>query len=199
MLARARERAARAGVRNATFTVGDFEALDQPDAAFDAVLSRFGLMLAVDHVATFREIARVLAPGGTLAAAVWAGPESNPFASGVAAVVQLLGLPPGAPGTPGTFAMSDRAALRADLAAAGLADVAVEEQVAPFRVGGVERYVELTRSLLAPRLSALVAERFGSDRPMRDAIAAAAAPYVVEGGAVALPSLAYCLRATRSR
>ncbi len=46
----------------------DLETLGQPDASFNVVLSRFDLMFAVDHVSAFRALARMLVPGGVLAA-----------------------------------------------------------------------------------------------------------------------------------
>lgn len=56
----------------------DLDRIDQPDGSFDAVLCREGLMFAADHAGAAREIARVLAPGGRVAIAVWAARERNP-------------------------------------------------------------------------------------------------------------------------
>ncbi|MBO0684060.1 MAG: class I SAM-dependent methyltransferase, partial [Candidatus Dormibacteraeota bacterium] len=91
MLAVARERAA--GLPNVEFVEADLESLDRPAGSFDVVLSRFGLMLAVDHVASFKLLARLLVPGGVLAAAVWGPPSNSLFGAGPAALSQYLGLP----------------------------------------------------------------------------------------------------------
>ena len=49
----------------------DGQALDLPDAAFDATVSVFGVMLFPDWRAGLREMARVTRPGGSAAIAVW--------------------------------------------------------------------------------------------------------------------------------
>ncbi|HEV8172069.1 MAG TPA: methyltransferase domain-containing protein [Actinoplanes sp.] len=70
LLARGRERAA-AERLPVEFAEGDAEALDFPDAAFDAVLSVMGAMFAPDQEQTAAELARVCRPGGTIALANW--------------------------------------------------------------------------------------------------------------------------------
>jgi ubiquinone/menaquinone biosynthesis C-methylase UbiE len=91
-LADARRRAERAGVA-ATFVAADMNApLPFASGAFGAVTSRLALMIARDPVATLREAARVLAPGGAVATAVWARIEANPwFGEPRAAVAAALG------------------------------------------------------------------------------------------------------------
>lgn len=53
----------------------DGQALELPDASFDAVLSIFGVMLFSDWRAGLREMARVTRPGGSAAVAVWKDPH----------------------------------------------------------------------------------------------------------------------------
>ena len=53
------------------FDVGDAEALPYEDAAFDVVVSTFGVMFAPDHAAIARELARVCRPGGRLGLISW--------------------------------------------------------------------------------------------------------------------------------
>jgi SAM-dependent methyltransferase len=66
----ARRRAQTAGLR-IRFDVGDAEALPYPNASFDAVSSAMGIMLARDHEAIARELARVCRPGGAIAFSAW--------------------------------------------------------------------------------------------------------------------------------
>lgn len=91
-LADARKRAAKAGAR-AAFLEADMDApLPFADATFAAVTSRLALMIARDPVATLREAARVLQPGGVVVTAVWARIERNPwFGEPRAAVAAALG------------------------------------------------------------------------------------------------------------
>jgi SAM-dependent methyltransferase len=91
-LAAARTRAEEAGVA-ARFLHADMTApLPFADAEFAAAVSRLALMIAPDPAAVLREVARVVAPGGTVVTAVWARIEENPwFGEGRAAVAAALG------------------------------------------------------------------------------------------------------------
>ncbi len=104
-------------------------------APFDLVTSRFGVMFFEDPAAAFANLRRALAPGGRLVCAAWAPIEDNPHWSvplGIA--IERLGPPkPRRPHAPGPLAFSDPAHVRAVLAAAGFADIAVEAD-------GVELY-----------------------------------------------------------
>jgi ubiquinone/menaquinone biosynthesis C-methylase UbiE len=69
---------ARAKPGAAEWHEGKAEALPFEDAAFDAVVSQFGLMFFDDPSRAFAEMARVLAPGGRLAVAVFDSVEASP-------------------------------------------------------------------------------------------------------------------------
>jgi len=66
MLARARDNARKAGHANVEFREGRLEALPVDDASIDAVTSNCVVNLVPDKGAVFREVARVLKPGGRL-------------------------------------------------------------------------------------------------------------------------------------
>lgn len=66
MLSLARRNAAEAGARNVEFVKGTIEALPLPDRSVDVVISNCVINLAADKPAVFREIARVLRPGGRI-------------------------------------------------------------------------------------------------------------------------------------
>jgi SAM-dependent methyltransferase len=66
MLGRARRNAQKHGFVNVEFREGRLEALPVADASIDAVTSNCVINLVPDKAAVFREIARVLKPGGRL-------------------------------------------------------------------------------------------------------------------------------------
>ncbi len=67
MVARARANAAADGTPNVEFREGRLEMLPVDDASIDAVTSNCVINLVPDKAAVFREVARVLRPGGRLA------------------------------------------------------------------------------------------------------------------------------------
>ena len=66
MLALARANAAEAGVTNAHFLKGHIEDVPLPAESVDVVISNCVINLSTDKPAVFRELARVLKPGGRL-------------------------------------------------------------------------------------------------------------------------------------
>ncbi len=120
MLAVARERHPRL-----EFVVADAEALPFAAGAFEAVVAS----LVVNHLPTperaVAEFARVLAPGGRAAVAVWDRPERAPLFGELTAAVADTGidvhatLPPG----PDPYRYADEGEMRGLLGAAGLVDV----------------------------------------------------------------------------
>ena len=71
MVQRARDEAARLGLRHTTFERMDAEALDVPDGGFDVAICALGLMYVPDPLRALQEMRRALAPGGRAVAAVW--------------------------------------------------------------------------------------------------------------------------------
>jgi arsenite methyltransferase len=66
MLALARRNAAEANAMNVEFLRGEIEAIPLPGDSIDVVISNCVVNLAADKPAVFREIARVLCPGGRI-------------------------------------------------------------------------------------------------------------------------------------
>lgn len=67
MLDLARANAANAGLGNVEFLKGQIEAIPLPDASVDVVISNCVINLSGDKPQVFREVARVLKPGGRFA------------------------------------------------------------------------------------------------------------------------------------
>ena len=124
MLAVAERKAKRLGLHNVTFRVGDVTTLPFEAASFDAVTSRFCLMFLPEIPKAAAEIARVLKPGSWIATAVWSAPEKNPSISiSMAAVKQVIDLPPTDPMTPGIFRLAKPGEFAGMLERASLTDV----------------------------------------------------------------------------
>ena len=124
MTAIAAARAGALGVGNVSTRVLDLERIDEPDAAYDVVLCREGLMFAPEPArAVARDPARAAA-GGRVALAVWGPREHNPW---LGLVFDASARRPARrcrrPASPGPFALGDADELHRLLDGAGLADV----------------------------------------------------------------------------
>ncbi|WP_299141063.1 methyltransferase domain-containing protein [uncultured Tateyamaria sp.] len=93
--------------------------------AYDALISRFGVMFFDDTVAAFGNMARGLAPGAALTLATWGPAPDNPwFMEPASAARDVLGPMPKVDRTlPGPFAFEDPARIMPMLEQAGLVDV----------------------------------------------------------------------------
>jgi ubiquinone/menaquinone biosynthesis C-methylase UbiE len=118
--------------------VMDGHALELDDDAFDVAGSQFGVMLFPDLPRGLREMTRVTRPGGRVLVVAYGPPDEvefiGVFVAAMRAVVPgFTGLPDDPPPLP--FQVADPARLRAELVAAGLADVRVETIVETLRFG----------------------------------------------------------------
>ena len=93
MIERARANALSGGYANVEFYLAEIDKIPLPDASVDCVISNCVLNLAPDKPAVFREIARILKPGGRLAVSDIALKHELPeaIAKSMAAYVGCIG------------------------------------------------------------------------------------------------------------
>ena len=171
------------GVTNVTTTVLDLERIEQPDAAYDVVLCREGLMFAAEPARAAREVHRVLRPGGRVALAVWGPRERNPWLGVVLdAVGAQLGRPVPPPGIPGPFSLADAGELAALLTEARLSEVAVGELPVPLRAPSFDEWWARTCALAGPLAAILGSLPAEAAQAVRARARKAAKPYETPDG-----------------
>ena len=189
MLELARLRAAEQAVDNVIFRVADAETLPDrlPGDPFDAVLSRWGLMLLPDPSRALGRLHAVLRPGGYLALAVWDHPERVPMIALPTQVARReLGLPPPDPAQPTAFSLADVAQLRQLLTAAGFTGLHTEHLTVTTEFASAQEFAHFQADISStlreqlPRLTPEARVRFLA------VLAVAAAPYADESGRLRL-------------
>ena len=158
MLDLARRNAAEAGATNVEFRAGRIEDIPLPDASVDVVISNCVINLSTDKAAVFREIARVLRPGGRM---------------GVSDVVADDALTPVERATRGSFVGCIAGALsfaeyRDGLAAAGLGDI----ELVPSHAVGDGLHSVIVRAVKPADWSADQVRAVDLPRPTLDMVAA---------------------------
>ena len=126
-VARARERIAAAGLRQAEVIHADAAVHGFPAAHFDLVQSRLGIMFFADPTAAFANIRRALKPRARLALAVFRSGADDLFPNSMIAAVRHL-LPPipvPGPEEPGPFSWCDPARVHRILEGAGFRGVSL--------------------------------------------------------------------------
>ena len=146
ILAYARAEAVRAGLANVEVREVDGEELDVEPGAYDAVISRVGLIYFPDRSAALAGMRRALRPGGRFATVTYSTPEANPFFSIPVTVIRTRAqLRPPAPGQPGPFSLGTPGLLETVLGDAGFEDVEVRRVAAPLRLASVQECLQFER------------------------------------------------------
>lgn len=148
MVGRLKTRAARAGIGNIIAVVGDGQALPYEDGVFAAAFSMFGLIFFPDRAAGFRELCRVLRPGGRAVVSSWQ-PMEKVFAFNL--LMTALGeLMPGLGFGKGKAPLGDGDEFRAELGAAGFSATELHEVVHAHEFADVDAFWADTSRSMAP-------------------------------------------------
>ncbi|HET7486979.1 MAG TPA: class I SAM-dependent methyltransferase [Acidimicrobiales bacterium] len=177
LVRRADERARAERLANATFVRGDAATHPFAVASFDVVLSRFGTMYFGHPGPAFAHLRDALRPGGRLALTAWRCLADNEW---MGAVAEALGAGPRLrarpSGVPGPFGLAEPDHVRAVLAEAGFADVALARVDEPVCLGpdpeaayAMLSTQKLTRDLLAGADAAARRRSLGALRALLEA------------------------------
>ena len=181
------------------FLVEDAATYAAPESA-DYLFARFGTMFFEQPVAAFRNLQRMLRPGGELVMTTWRGLDENPWLA-IAKRAALTLLP--APGNgavscgPGPFSLADPEVIREVLTRAGFCDVTLLPSDAITLVGhSLKSAVDFQMAIGPAGEIVREAGAAGEQRlsEVRAAIGEALAPFLCEEG-VALPSAAWIVHA----
>ncbi len=146
LVALATENARKAGLTNIETRVMDGENLELEEGAFDAVISRVGLIYFPDQQKALTGMRRVLKPGGRLAAIVYSTAENNKFFSIPVSIIRRRAqLPPPLPGQPGPFSLGGPGVLEEAYQKASFRDVQTRLVSAPLRLPSAAECVRFER------------------------------------------------------
>ena len=146
MIAAARARADREGT-SAAFICASAEDHAFEPAAFDMVVSRFGVMFFNDFVRAFANLRRAATSGGGLRFIAWRSASENPFMTTAerAAAALLPELPARRPDAPGQFAFANGQRVRTILEDSGWTDIDVRPIDVACTIAEEDLHLYLTR------------------------------------------------------
>ena len=194
LLEAARASAKAQGVANAEFLEGDAQTFDLGTAAYDAAISRFGVMFFADFDAAFANLRRALKPDGKLAFACWRSPADNPLAGAPieAAAPFLPPMPQSDPDAPGRWAFAKPDRVRGILTRSGWRDIDIVPLDVPTPIAPGDL---MTLSLRMGPLGAMLQQADAATQAKaRTAVAERLATYET-GGMVAMSSACWLVTA----
>jgi len=150
MIAQLEAKAAALGLTNIETGVMNAEALALEDARFDAAYCLFAYMFFPDRAKAFRELHRVVKPGGRAIIATWSPIERRPMMQlGFEAMAYALpSMPKLAKGD-----LQEPSECEAEMTAGGFRDVVAQRFVSTMRVESPEDYVATMSRSAAPLVS----------------------------------------------
>jgi SAM-dependent methyltransferase len=126
--------------------VMDGENLELPDASFDVVFCRFGLIYIPDQHRALSEWRRVLKPGGRAVVAVFSTPDKNGWGSVPISIIRKrVQLPPPLPGQPGPFSLGAEGVLEGIFRQADFQQVETRLLSTPLRMRSAEECIRFER------------------------------------------------------
>lgn len=194
MVERLKRRAEEAGLA-AHAQVMDGQALDFPDASFDAALSIFGVILFPDAVKGMSEIRRVLKPGGRVAIAAWTQPENYELGAHLRAA--MLSIWPDMPPMPlpPQLRFKEEPDFRALFADAGFAEARIETAVSLLKAPSAQWLAD--RIAFAPGMAAMMST-LGDKQPEVISAFVKRLEQTHGTGEIALPGMAFIGSASRA-
>jgi ubiquinone/menaquinone biosynthesis C-methylase UbiE len=156
MLEIARENATQRGIKNIEIRACDVCELPFDDNTFDAISCRKGFMFFPDMLLAAKEMARVLKPGGRIAASVWNVPEKNFWITAIMGTISRnIELPPLPPGSPGMFRCAEDGFMSDLFSKAGLKNISLYEIAGKLNSKTTDVYWEMMTEIGAPIVAAL--------------------------------------------
>ena len=172
---------------------GDAQSLPFGDAEFDVVTCQSGLMFVPDPAQAVREMARVLASGGTLAVQLWSAPDRQPGFQGMADAVARHAGPESVALISTYFSLGDSDEFAGMCVAAGLEGTTTTRMPMTLRAGSIDEYVtaEVESTPLVSQISDEVYGRIRADAHL------ALASYRDDAGRLAMPMELYLVTARK--
>lgn len=182
-----------------TFQEGDAEALDFPDARFDAVTIAFGLLHLARPERAISEAQRVLHPGGKMGFTVWAPPEKAIGFSIILKAIERHGnpnvpLPPARP----FFYFSDPDTSLQALEAASFTRPQIIEIPQVWRLPSPDALFEAMSTATVRTAGLLRAQSPAALAAIRAAVGEVAGAYATDKGGIEIPMPAILASAEKS-
>jgi enediyne biosynthesis protein CalE5 len=198
MLDFGKSRAAELGLGNLDFRQMDAEAMDLPDASFDAILCRLGLMYLPNLDTDLQKMLHLLVHGGRFVAAVWSTADKVQSANiARSSILRELHMPPPPPGLVDPFSLSDPIALKDRLTQAGFADLYIETMYAHYEWPSPDAYVEFAQDMFPIVGKAIEGQPAERKSQILDAVREAASKYQAQDGTMQAVNEAFVLAGRR--
>jgi SAM-dependent methyltransferase len=191
MLAYGRERAADQDLDNVEFIQADAVSLDFSEGAFDAALSRWGIIFEPEAEAAAARIRGFMEPGTKMAISSWGTPDRAPMvAMPMMTAVNVLEVPPPPAGTPGPLSRPTHEAISSLLEGGGFTDVQVEEVNVAMTWQSADEFTTFVKEIVAPLTALLSSHPADRQAAVWAAIATGAAEHTGQDGRVTMNNLA---------